>query len=183
MRLRMRLVVAVLGLLAWAATAAAQDWPTQPITMVVPFGAGGPTDVVGRLIADRASEVLGQQIVVENTTGAGGMTGAARVAQASADGYAILLGTVGTQAYNQTLYMRPLYNARKDFASIALIAEQPLVLIVRPDLPVETLPEFITYLRANASDMAFGSGGGGSATHLGCVLLNSALKVRVQHIP
>jgi tripartite-type tricarboxylate transporter receptor subunit TctC len=183
MRRQVRLAAAVLGLMAWAATAAAQDWPTQPITMVVPFGAGGPTDVVGRLVADRMSETLGQQIVVENSTGAGGMTGAARIAQAPADGYALLLGTVGTQAYNQTLFKHPQYNARKDFASIALIAEQPLVLITRPDLPVETLPEFITYLRANASDMAFGSGGAGSATHLGCVLLNSALKVRVQHIP
>ena len=98
-------------------------------------------------------------MVVENVTGAGGMTGAARVAQAPADGYEILLGTVGTQVYNQTLYKHPLYNARTDFASIALIAEQPLVLIARPDLPADTLPEFITYLQANASDMAFGSGG------------------------
>ncbi len=178
-----RLVAAVLGLVAWAAAAAAQDWPTQPITMVVPFGAGGPTDVVGRLIADRASDILGQQIVVENVTGAGGMTGAARVAQAPANGYEILLGTVGTQAYNQTLYKHPQYNARTDFAAIAMIAEQPLVLIVRSDLPAETLPEFIAYVQANGGDMAFGSGGSGSATHLGCVLLNAALKVKVQHIP
>ncbi len=173
----------MLGLIAWGTAAPAQDWPAQPITMVVPFGAGGPTDVVGRLVADRASEILGQQIVVENVTGAGGMTGAARVARAPADGYEILLGTVGTQAYNQTLYKHPQYNARTDFASIALLAEQPLVLIVRPDLPAETLPEFIAYVQANAGDMAFGSGGAGSATHLGCVLLNAALKVRVQHIP
>jgi tripartite-type tricarboxylate transporter receptor subunit TctC len=183
MRLRVRLVAALLGLIAWAATAAADDWPTQPITMIAPFGAGGPTDVVGRLIAERMSSTLGQQVVVENVTGAGGMTGAARVAQAPPDGYEILLGTVGTQVYNQTLFKHPLYNARSDFASVGLIAEQPLVLITRPDLPVDALPEFVSYLKANAGDMAFGSGGSGSATHLGCVLLNAALKVRVQHIP
>jgi tripartite-type tricarboxylate transporter receptor subunit TctC len=178
-----RMVVAVLGLMAWVAAAAADDWPTQPITMVAPFGAGGPTDVVGRLIAERMSGTLGQQVVVENVTGAGGMTGAARVAQAPPDGYELLLGTVGTQVYNQTLFKHPQYNARTDFASVGLIAEQPLVLITRPDLPADTLPEFISYLRANASDMAYGSGGSGSATHLGCVLLNAALKVKVQHIP
>ena len=131
MRLRVRLVAALLGLIAWAATAAADDWPTQPITMIAPFGAGGPTDVVGRLIAERMSSTLGQQVVVENVTGAGGMTGAARVAQAPPDGYEILLGTVGTQVYNQTLFKHPLYNARSDFASVGLIAEQPLVLITR----------------------------------------------------
>jgi tripartite-type tricarboxylate transporter receptor subunit TctC len=178
-----RMVVAVLGLMAWVAAAAADDWPTQPITMIAPFGAGGPTDVVGRLIAERMSGTLGQQVVVENVTGAGGMTGAARVAQAPPDGYELLLGTVGTQVYNQTLFKHPQYNARTDFASVGLIAEQPLVLITRPDLPADTLPEFISYLRANASDMAYGSGGSGSATHLGCVLLNAALKVKVQHIP
>lgn len=179
----MRLVAPILGLMAWAAAAAADDWPTQPITMIAPFGAGGPTDVVGRLIAERVSSTLGQQVVVENVTGAGGMTGAARVAQAAPDGYEILLGTVGTQVYNQALFRHPLYNARTDFASVGLIAEQPLVLITRPDLPADTLPEFISYLKANAGDMAYGSGGSGSATHLGCVLLNAALKVRVQHIP
>jgi tripartite-type tricarboxylate transporter receptor subunit TctC len=183
MRRPVRLVAAALALLAWSAAAAADDWPTQPITMIAPFGAGGPTDVVGRLIADRMSSTLGQQVVVENVTGAGGMTGAARVAQAPPDGYEILLGTVGTQVYNQALFKHPQYNARTDFASIGMIAEQPLVLITRPDLPVDTLPEFISYLKANASDMAFGSGGSGSATHLGCVLLNAALKVKVQHIP
>jgi len=182
MRLWVRLLAIILGLIVWVASAAAQDWPTQPITLVVPFGEGGPSDAIGRLIADRLTDSLGQPVVVENATGAGGMTGAARVAQAPADGYLLLLGTVATQAYNQALYRHPQYNARKDFASIALIAEQPLVLIVRPDLPVDNLQEFITYLKANAGDMAFGSGGGGSATHLACVLLNSALKVRVQHI-
>jgi tripartite-type tricarboxylate transporter receptor subunit TctC len=173
----------VAGLIAWAGAASAQNWPTQPVTLVVPFAAGGPTDVVGRVIAARLSEILGQQIVVENVTGAGGMTGALRVAQAPPDGSQVLLGTVGTQAYSQTLYKRPLYNAIQDFAPVALIAEQSLMLVARTDLAANTLAEFIAYARSHESDMSFGSGGAGSSTHLGCVLLNSAIGVRIQHIP
>jgi tripartite-type tricarboxylate transporter receptor subunit TctC len=151
--------------------------------MVVPFAAGGPTDVVGRIIAARLAEILGQQVIVENVTGAGGMTGALRVAQAPADGYQVLLGTIGTQAYNQTLYRRPLYDAKADFAPVVLIAEQPLVLVTRKDLAADTLPAFIAYARDHAGEMAFGSGGGGSSTHLGCVLLNTAIGVKIQHVP
>jgi Uncharacterized protein conserved in bacteria len=173
----------VAGLIAWAGAAGAQNWPTQPVTMVVPFAAGGPTDVVGRVIAARLGEILGQQVVVENVTGAGGMTGALRVAQAPPDGSQVLLGTVGTQAYSQTLYKRPLYNAIQDFAPVALIAEQSLMLVARTDLAANTLAEFTTYARNHESDMSFGSGGAGSSTHLGCVLLNSAIGVRIQHIP
>jgi tripartite-type tricarboxylate transporter receptor subunit TctC len=173
----------VAGLIAWAGAASAQNWPTQPVTMVVPFAAGGPTDVVGRVIAARLGEVLGQQMVVENVTGAGGMTGALRVAQAPPDGSQVLLGTVGTQAYSQTLYKRPLYNAVRDFAPVVLIAEQSLMLIARTDLAVNTLTEFMSYARSHEADMSFGSGGAGSSTHLGCVLLNTAIGVRIQHIP
>ena len=162
---------------------AAHDWPSRPITMIIPFAPGGPTDVVGRIIAQRLGEVLEQQIVVENVGGAGGMTGAQRVAQAQPNGYQMLLGTVGTQAYNQTLYKRPLYNAVDDFAPVVLIAEQSLVLVVPKDFPANTLSEFTAYVKANASKLSFGSGGSGSSTHLGCVLLNSAIGVDVQHVP
>jgi tripartite-type tricarboxylate transporter receptor subunit TctC len=151
--------------------------------MVVPFAAGGPTDVVGRVVAARLGEILGQQMVVENVTGAGGMTGAFRVAQSPPDGSQVLLGTVGTQAYSQTLYKRPLYNAVQDFAPVALIAEQSLMLIARNELAANTLPEFMSYARSHESEMSFGSGGAGSSTHLGCVLLNTAIGVRIQHIP
>jgi tripartite-type tricarboxylate transporter receptor subunit TctC len=174
---------AMLGSLAVSGTALAANWPTRPVTMIVPFAAGGPTDVVGRILAARLSEILKQQIVVVNVGGAGGMTGAERVAQARPDGYEVLLGTVGTQAYSQTLYKNPLYSATKDFAPVALIAEQPLVLVVRKDLPAKTLKEFAAYVKANAAKMSFGSGGAGSSTHLGCVLLNQALGVNVQHVP
>ena len=180
---RMRIVLASVALLTLAGRAGAQAWPTQPVTMVVPFAAGGPTDVVGRIIGARLGDILGHQVVVENVTGAGGMTGALRVAQAPPDGYQMLLGTVGTQAYNQTLYRRPLYNAQTDFAPVALIAEQPLVLIARNDLAANTLPEFIAYARDHQGGMSFGSGGSGSSTHLGCVLLNSAIGIKIQHVP
>src|SRR5262249_27398319 len=118
-----------------AAPAAGETWPSRPITMVVPLAAGSGLDVVGRLLAARLAEVLEHQIIVENVAGAGGMTGAARVAKAAPDGYQLLLGTVGTHAQNQTLYKRPLYKASTDFAPVLLVAEQPTVLIARRDLP------------------------------------------------
>jgi len=168
---------------AVSAQAQTENWPNRPITMVVPFAAGGPTDVVGRIVAQRLGEILQQQVIVENIGGAGGMTGAQRIAQAQPDGYQMLLGTVGTHAYNQTLYRHPLYNATDDFAPVALIAEQPLVLVTRKDFPASTLQEFIAYTRANNAKLSFGSGGSGSSTHLGCVLLNSAIGADVQHVP
>jgi tripartite-type tricarboxylate transporter receptor subunit TctC len=175
---------AAVGLeLAQIKTGQAEQWPNRPVTMVVPFAAGGPTDVVGRIVADQLSNILGQQVVVENVGGAGGMTGAQRVALANPDGYQVLLGTVGTQAYNQTLYKKPLYNAVDDFTPVVLIAEQPLVLVVPKDLPADSLKSFTEYVKANAAKLSFGSGGSGSATHLGCVLLNTAIGVNVQHVP
>ena len=182
------LLVALGGVLAALAIGAmkvaqADQWPTRPITMVVPFAAGGPSDVVGRIVADRLSDVLGQQVIVENIGGAGGMNGAQRVALANPDGYQVLLGTVGTQAYNQTLYKKPLYNAVDDFAPVVLIAEQPLVLVVHKDFPADSLKSFTDYVKTHAAKLSFGSGGSGSATHLGCVLLNSAMGVNVQHVP
>src|SRR6185437_14742439 len=105
------------------------------------------------------------------------------VAQAKPDGYEVLLGTVGTQAYSQTLYKKPLYSATRDFAPVVLVAEQPLVLVVRKDFPASSLKEFAAYAKANAAKLSFGSGGAGSATHLGCVLLNTKLGIKVQHVP
>ena len=169
--------------LAAVGVARASSWPTRPITMVVPFAAGGPTDVVGRILASRLGDILKKQVIVLNVGGAGGMTGADRVARANPDGYEVLLGTVGTQAYSQTLYRKPLYSATKDFAPVVLVAEQPLVLVVRKDFPARSLKEFASYAKANAAKLSFGSGGAGSATHLGCVLLNAKLGIKVQHVP
>jgi tripartite-type tricarboxylate transporter receptor subunit TctC len=163
--------------------AAAQDYPTRSMTMVIPFAAGGPTDVLGRVVAARMSEILGQQIVIENATGAGGMTGANRVKIAPPDGYMMVLGTVGTHAQVQNLSKKPLYDGGNDFQPVALLAEVPLVLIVRKDLPVSNIKEFVDYTRKNQDKMSFASSGVGAAVHLGTVLLNSAIDVKVTHVP
>src|ERR1051325_9262907 len=144
-----KLTAAVAALVAFTGIAVAQDYPTKPISMVIPFAAGGPTDVLGRVVAAKMGEILGQQIIVENATGAGGMTGANRVKVAAPDGYTILLGTVGTQAQVQNLVKKPLYNAATDFQPVALLADVPLVLIVRKDLPVSNIQEFVEYTKKN----------------------------------
>src|SRR5690242_18609214 len=177
------LIIALSALVASASHTLAQSWPTSTMTMVVPFAAGGPMDTIGRIVAARLAAVLGQPIVVENVGGAGGMTGTARVAKATPDGYQLVLGNIGTHAQNQTLYQHPLYNAATDFAPVALIAETPLVLIARRDLPADDLPAFIAYAKANQAKMQFGSGGTGSATHIACALLNGAIGVATTHIP
>jgi tripartite-type tricarboxylate transporter receptor subunit TctC len=169
------------GVPAQAQTAAA--WPTRTLTMVVPFAPGGAVDVMGRILSARLSEVLGQQVIVENVAGAGGMAGSARVAKGSPDGYEMVLGSVGTHAQSQSLYKKPLYNAATDFAPVALIAQLPLVVVARKDLPANNLPEFIAYAKQNQAKMQFGSAGTGSADHLTCVLLNAAIGIDVTHVP
>jgi tripartite-type tricarboxylate transporter receptor subunit TctC len=126
---------------------------------------------------------LGQQVIVENAGGAGGMIGAARVAKAPPDGYQLLLGTSGTQALNQSIYERPLYNAATDFAPVALIFEVPQVLLTRKDFPAGNLQEFIAYARANQATLQYGSSGAGGTGHLACALLNAAIGVKVTHVP
>ena len=171
------------GSLAFALPAQAQDFPTRTMTMVIPFAAGGPTDILGRLVAGRMSEVLGQTVVVENITGAGGMTGSLRVANAAPDGYQFVLATVGSAAQGQTLYKHPLYNAVTDFTPVILIANIPLVLETRKDLPVNNFKEFVAYAKEHQAQMQFGSAGAGSATHLGCVLMNYIIGVNITHVP
>lgn len=163
--------------------AAAQDWPTRPITLVVPFTAGGPVDVAARLVAPRVSESLGQQIVVENMGGAGGMTGSNRVAKAPPDGYLLVLGNGGTHAYNQSLYKKPLYNSESDFTPVGVVVENTKVLIVRNDFPANSLPEFVAYVKANQAKLQYGSAGAGSATHIACLLLNYRMGTNVTHVP
>jgi tripartite-type tricarboxylate transporter receptor subunit TctC len=171
----------VLGI---AGAAGAQDFPTRSMTMVIPFAAGGPTDLLGRVVAAKMGEILKQNVVVENVGGAGGQTGSKRVADARPDGYTFVLGTVGTHAQGQTLYKHPLYNAVTDFVPVGLIAEVPIALITRKDLPASNLKEFVAYAKANEAKMQFGSAGAGSATHLGCVVLNTAMGTpNITHVP
>ena len=165
-------LVAALLVAGYFNDALAQDWPTRPVTMVVPAAAGSSSDVLGRILGARLSQLLNQQVVIENVGGAGGLTGAARVAKAPPDGYQFLLGHTGTQAISQSISKRPPYDAVADFASVALLVEQAVVLIARKDLPVNTLQEFIAYARTNHAKMQYGSPGAGSLVHLACAMLN-----------
>ena len=169
--------------LAFCGSAAAQDWPTRPLIMVVPFAAGGPVDVLGRILQPYLSEALGQQVIIENVSGAGGMVGSLRVSQAPPDSHQFVLGSIGTHALNQSLYKKPLYHVATDFAPVMLIADAPLVLIVRKDLPASNLQEFIAFAKANQTKMQYGSGGTGTSAHIGCVLLNQAIGVDITHVP
>ncbi len=181
MRVAHALFVAALGFVA--SQTQAEDWPARPITLIVPFAPGGGVDLSARIQAQRMGELLGQTIVVENVGGASGMTGSARVAKADPDGYTMLIGNSGTQAYSQVMSKAPLYNSLTDFTPVGLATESPRILIARNDLPARNLHDFIAYVKANQSKMQFGSAGVGSGTHLPCVLLNSAIGVTVTHVP
>jgi tripartite-type tricarboxylate transporter receptor subunit TctC len=169
--------------LALTGAAVAEDWPNRPITLVVPFAPGGGIDVSVRLQAQHMGEVLGQTFVIENVGGAAGTTGSARVAKAAPDGYTMLIGNSGTHAFSQSLYKRPLYSATEDFTPVGLITDSPRILIARKDLPVNNLQEFIAWVKGNQARAQFGSAGVGSGTHLPCELLNTALGVKVTHVP
>jgi tripartite-type tricarboxylate transporter receptor subunit TctC len=168
---------------AWPIVARAQTYPSRPILMVDPFAAGGSFDVIGRILAARMSEILGQQVIVENTSGAAGIIGVNRVVNAAPDGYTFLFGSIGTHAYNQTIYKKPRYDAITDFAPVALFSEQPMVLTTRKDFPADNLPQFIDYVKKNSAKLQFGSAGTGTTTHLGCALLNAVIGVKVTHVP
>jgi tripartite-type tricarboxylate transporter receptor subunit TctC len=181
--MRNTMMAVAAALIATTASAAAQDWPSRPITLIVPFSAGGGVDVSARIQAQRMGELLGQSIIVENVAAAAGMAGGQRVAKASPDGYTFLIGNTGTHAYNQSLYKKPLYNAVADFQPVGLMTESPRALVARKDLPVKNLQELIAWLKANAKTAQFGSAGVGSGTHLPCVLFNLAIGADITHIP
>ncbi|HUI98275.1 MAG TPA: tripartite tricarboxylate transporter substrate binding protein [Xanthobacteraceae bacterium] len=170
-------------LLALTGFASAETFPDRTLTMIIPFAAGGPTDVLGRVMAQRIGELLGQTVIVENIGGAGGMTGSKRVADARPDGYTMLLGTVGTQAQGQTLYKHPLYNSVTDFTPIALVADVPIVLIVRKDLPVNSLKELIDYVKQNDGKVIYGSQGVGATTHLTANMFMTMTGTHMVHVP
>jgi tripartite-type tricarboxylate transporter receptor subunit TctC len=180
---RIGITVASALLFTWTGAAAAQDWPNRPITLVVPFAPGGGLDVSVRIQAQYMGEILGQTFVIENVGGAAGTTGTARVAKAAPDGYTLVIGNSGTHAYSQSLYKRPLYSAVADFTPVGMVTDSPRILIARKDLPANNLQEFIAYVKANQAQVQFGSAGVGAGTHLPCELLNSAMGVKVTHVP
>jgi tripartite-type tricarboxylate transporter receptor subunit TctC len=179
----LRIVILAVAATVAAMPAIAQDWPTRPVTMVVTFAPGTAGDVVGRILSGPLGEALGRTVIVDNVPGGGGITGSNRIAKAAPDGYQFLVGTVGTHAIAPTLYKNPPYNAVTDFAPVGLLLEQPIVLLTRKDLPAATLREFAAYAKAHQKTMQYGSGGTGTANHLACARLNTALGVNVVHVP
>jgi tripartite-type tricarboxylate transporter receptor subunit TctC len=182
--MRWRNFIAALAVVAaaWPVAARAQSYPSRAVTVVVPFAAGGAFDSVARIITARMQEIAGQPVIVENVGGAGGTTGVRRVIAAAPDGYTVLLGTVGTHAYNQTIYRNRRYDAVADLTPVTLFSEQTMVLLGRKTLAADTLPEFMDLLKTNGAKMQFGSAGVGSTTHLGCALLNTRIGVNIAHV-
>ncbi|WP_300300974.1 tripartite tricarboxylate transporter substrate binding protein [Ferrovibrio sp.] len=163
--------------------ARAQAWPSKPVTMVVPFPAGGTTDIVARLVAAKLSEVWGQPVIIDNRAGAGGNIGSAMVAKAAPDGYTLLMGTVGTHAINASLYAKMPYDVVKDFQPITNVAAVPNMLVVHPELPVKTVKDLIDYGKKNPGKLNMASSGNGTSIHLAGELFKVMTGVQMEHIP
>ena len=171
-----KIALALAATLGLAATGAqAQDYPTRPVTMIVPFAAGGPTDVVARIVSDHMSRTLGQQIVIENVAGAGGTTGITRASQAQPDGYTIMMGHMGTHGAAPALYPNLKYDPAKDFAPIGLAAGTPILIVARKDFPANDLKGFLEHMKANGSKVNMAHAGVGSVSHSTGILFNSII--------
>jgi tripartite-type tricarboxylate transporter receptor subunit TctC len=175
--------LAAAGALVLSSPVVAQDFPTKPINLVVPFAAGGSTDLVGRIIAEGMSAQLGQQVLVVNQAGAGGVVGATAVADAAPDGYTILMGTIATHALSASLYATPPFDPSADFAPISLLVTVPNVLLVNPDFPANTVEELIAKLKAEPETHAYASSGNGTPLHLSGELFKSMAGVDMVHVP
>ena len=178
-----RVALYALAGLVTIGSASPQTWPTRPVTVTVPFAAGSSTDTAARILSAGMSDQLGQQVIIENVGGAAGMTGTIRVARSAPDGYQLLFGTVDTIAIAPALQKTPPYDSINDFTPAGMVVEQPIVLIVRKDLPVNSLQEFAAYAKVNHTKMQFGSAGVGSGSHFSCAKLNAAIGVEPVHVP
>ncbi len=178
-----KLAAAALTLAAATYSAAAQEYPARPITLIVPFAAGGPTDVISRIIGDHMSKTLGQQLVIENAVGAGGTTGSTRAKRANPDGYTIIMGHLGTHAASVALYPNLAYNPSTDFEPIGLVAGTPIVILARKDFPAKDLKEFAAYVKANEAKINMAHAGVGSVSFTTCLLLNSIMGVKPTSVP
>lgn len=163
--------------------AIAQDYPTRPVTLIVPFAAGGPTDTISRIVAEHMSRTLGQQLVIENVVGAGGTTATTRAARAAPDGYTIETGHMGTHAAAVGLYPKLAYDPRKDFEPIGLIAGTPILILARKDFPAKDLKEFIAYVKANSSKLNEAHAGVGSVSFTTCTLLDHIIGAKPTRVP
>jgi tripartite-type tricarboxylate transporter receptor subunit TctC len=178
-----RWIAAAALLMAGMACAQAQDYPARPVTMIVPFAAGGPADITGRVVADILTRHLGQKFVVENVGGAGGTIGSLRAAHAAPDGYTILSGHLGTNALVPAFYPDLGYDPQKDFEPVGLTAEYPEMLVVRKEFPANNLKEFVAYAKANTGKLNVGHAGLGSVSYIGCLLLNAAIGIKPTMVP
>lgn len=176
-------VAAAAATILAAGPAAAQAYPNKPITMIVPFSAGGTTDILARIVGQALSTELGQSVVIDNRAGAGGNIGGQLAARAPADGYTLFMGTVGTHAINEALYKKMPFNPIKDFAPLSRVANVPNLLVAHPAQPFKTVSELIAYAKANPGKVNFGSSGSGSSIHLSGELFKSMAKVDMVHIP
>ena len=175
--------IAGLALLASTGVCLSQEWPTKPVTIVVPYPAGGPNDVLARVVGRRLGETLGQQFIVENRVGAGGNIGANLVAKARPDGYMLLSTSTGPQANNKFLYPTLPYDPVKDFSPIILIAKSPTLFVARKDAPYSTMGEFIAYAKSNPEKVNIGTAGHGSVAHITSEYLQAAVGVKLTNVP
>jgi tripartite-type tricarboxylate transporter receptor subunit TctC len=171
-------VVLAVAALTLPAGSTRADYPERPITMIVPFAAGGPTDVLARIVAERMSRTLGQPLVIENVAGAGGTTGVQRGAQAAPDGYTIMMGHMGTHGAAPAVYPELKYDPTRDFAPIGLAAGTPIVVVARKDFPAKDLREMVAYLKANSEKLNEAHAGMGSVSYTACTLFNSLVGAR-----
>ena len=180
---RRHLLAGAASVAAIAPNAWAQGYPSKPITVIVPFAAGGPTDALARVLCQKMGEVLGQQLIVENIGGAGGTIGVNKAAKAANDGHTLLFTHMGTLAVNIALYKSLPYDSQKDLEPIGLGGTNPMVLVTKKDLPASNFQEFMAYVKANQKKVQYGMAGIGAASHLGGLMLNSMMKVDVLEIP
>jgi tripartite-type tricarboxylate transporter receptor subunit TctC len=176
-------LAAMLGLWALPGMVQAQDYPSRTITMIVPFAAGGPTDVIARIVTGHMAQTLGQSIIIENVIGAGGTTGATRAARAAPDGYTLITGHMGTHAASVPLYPKLAYHPEKDFEPVGLLAGTPILILAKKDFPANDLKEFVTYVKANADKLNMAHAGVGSVSYSACELLSSVLDIRPTGVP
>jgi tripartite-type tricarboxylate transporter receptor subunit TctC len=181
--MRWRMLLAAAVLVCVAAPAAGQDYPSRPITLIVPYAAGGGNDVMARIVAERMSKSLGQQIVIENKGGAGGSIATRQIAKSAPDGYTLGLGGTGTHAINPTLYPNVGYDPRKDFAPVGLIASSALIVLVNNTVAAKSIGELIALARREAGKLNYASAGVGSGIHLGAELFATMAGIRLTHIP
>jgi tripartite-type tricarboxylate transporter receptor subunit TctC len=180
MKTSLLMLAAAVGLAAGVAQAA---YPERPITMIVPFAAGGPTDVTARIVSEHMSRTLGQQIVIENVTGAGGTTGITRAAQSRPDGYTIMMGHMGTHGAAPAVYPNLKYDPTKDFEPVGLAAGTPILIVAKKDFPAKDLREFIAYVKQNAEKLNEANAGVGSVSHTTCSMLMSQLGIKPTRVP